>query len=69
MRVSRAKLRGKSLDEDCKKAYRAAHEYGPEDNRVFCYGLIDLENDEPLEKCKVCGAYVENEEPPKGEEE
>ena len=28
--ISRAKLRGKPLDSDCKQAYRATHEYGGE---------------------------------------
>ena len=38
-RISRATLRGKPLNEDCKRANRATHEYGKEDNRVYCYGL------------------------------
>lgn len=63
----RAGLRGKPLDEDCKKANTSKHEYGPYDNRVFCYGLyahggmsVDIE-----EKCINCGAFVNNAEPPK----
>ncbi len=62
-RVSRAQLRGQPLDPLCKKAHTTTHEYGPEDKRVFCYGLICCENDEPEELCAVCGAYVRNETP------
>ena len=61
--ISRAKLRGKKLDKDCKIAHTTSHEYGLEDDRVFCYGLVDLSNDELLEKCKICKAYVDNSEP------
>ena len=53
-------LRGKPLDEDCVTARQSSHEYGENDNRVFCYGLIDSMNDEYLAKCKVCGAFVNN---------
>lgn len=59
-RISRARLRGKPLDDACKKAHTTTHEYGPADNRVFCYGLFDPETDEPLERCKICGAFVRN---------
>lgn len=61
--ISREKLRGKKLDKDCKKAYTTSHEYGLDDDRVFCLGLIDLSNDELLEKCEICKAYVDNSEP------
>lgn len=37
--ISRAKLRGKALDNDCKTAHITSHEYGLDDDRVFCYGL------------------------------
>ena len=37
--ISRAKLRGYKLDEDCKRANTTTHEYGLEDDRVFCRGL------------------------------
>lgn len=56
------------LDKDCKKAHTTSHEYGLDDGRVFCYGLIDLSNDELLEKCKICKANVENAEPLKRQE-
>ena len=58
--ISRKKLRGKELDKDCKKAH-TEHSLG--DDRVFCLGLIDLSNDELLEKCEICKAYVDNSEP------
>lgn len=39
--INRAKLRGKPLDSDCKKAYRTTHECGMKDDRVYCYGLYE----------------------------
>ena len=60
-RISRAQLRGASLDSDCKMAEISKHESGPDDNRCFCYGLIDLSTEFPLDKCRNCGAYVMNE--------
>ncbi len=62
-KISRAELRGTSLDEDCKKAQISKYEYGPKDNRCFCYGLINCENDEYLDKCRECKAFVDNAEP------
>lgn len=62
-RVNRAKLRGRPLDSDCKKANRSTGEYGNDDRRVFCYGIIDMMNDEYLTKCKQCGAFVFNAKP------
>lgn len=61
--ISRAKIRGEKLDEDCKRAYTTSHEYGPDDDRVFCYGLFDYSNDEFIEKCKNCKAHVYNSTP------
>lgn len=58
--IRRDKVRGKHLDHDCYKAYISRHEYGPDDPRVFCYGLIDPMNDELIDKCRNCGAYVGN---------
>ena len=58
--ISRAKLRGKKLDEDCKRACISTNEYGPDDDRVFCYGLISYSTDELIEKCKNCKALVWN---------
>ena len=60
----RAAQRGKPLDEDCKRAYRSKYEYGSHDDRIFCYGLIDLRYDEPADKCRECGAFVDNAKPP-----
>lgn len=62
-KVNRAKLRGRPLDSDCKRANRSIGEYGDDDRRVFCYGIIDVMNDEYLAKCKECGAFVYNAKP------
>lgn len=62
-KVNRARLRGKPLDSDCKSANTTTGEFGNYDKRIFCYGLIDAMNDEYLEKCKVCGAFVYNAKP------
>lgn len=61
--ISRAKLRGKELDNDCKTAHTTSHEYGLDDDRVFCYGLIDYSTDELIEKCKNCKALAYNATP------
>lgn len=61
--ISRAKLRGKKLDEDCKSCYTSTNEYGQDDDRVFCYGLVDYSTDELIEKCKNCKALVWNSTP------
>ena len=62
--IDREKLRGKPLDEDCKRAHRTSHEYGIKDDRVFCYGLYsDFGNLEIAEKCLECGAFVDNAKP------
>lgn len=52
------------LNEDCKRAYTSTNEYGPDDDRVFCYGLVDYSTDELIEKCKNCKALVWNATPP-----
>ena len=62
-RCSRADLRGKPLDKDCKIAKISTNEYGPEDNRKYCYGLIEMSTEETLEKCNKCGAFVFNAKP------
>lgn len=62
--INRAKLRGKKLDEDCKRAYTSSHEYGLDDDRIFCYGLVDYSTDELIEKCKNCKALAYNATPP-----
>lgn len=65
--ISRAKLRGKELDKDCKTAHTTSHEYGLDDDRVFCYGLVDYSTDELIEKCKNCKALAYNATPPQEE--
>jgi hypothetical protein len=60
---SRRQLRGKKLDDDCKKANTTTNEYGQYDNRQFCYGLIDRSTESHLEKCKECRAFVDNANP------
>ena len=62
--ISRAKIRGKKLDEDCKRACTTTNEYGSDDDRVFCYGLIDCSTDDLIEKCRNCKALVWNTAPP-----
>ena len=58
----RAAMRGKPLDEDCKKARISTHECGINDNRKFCLGLYDMMTDETLDKCKECKAFALNAE-------
>lgn len=63
-RMTRATLRGKPLDNDCKRANRTTHEFGMKDNRVFCFGLFkELSNYEIADKCIKCEAYVDNAKP------
>ena len=61
--VSRAILRGEKLDDDCKKANTTINEYGQQDNRLFCYGLVDCSTESYLEKCINCGAFIDNAKP------
>lgn len=61
--IDRAKLRGKPLDKECYRAIRTTHEYGFQDDRIFCYGLMDSMTEELLDKCKECKAMVDNAEP------
>ena len=65
--ISRAKLRGKPLDNDCKKAHRTIHECGMKDDRVYCYGLLkDMSEWQIKEKCRECGAHIDNITPLEG---
>ena len=65
--ISRAKLRGKPLDSDCKQAHSTTHECGMKDDRVYCYGLLkDMSTWQIREKCRECGAYIDNITPLKG---
>lgn len=66
-RVTRKQMRGKPLDPLCKKAHTTTNEYGLDDKRVFCYGIWESRTDEPVEMCRVCKAFVRNEEPVKEE--
>lgn len=63
MKIDRAKLRGKPLDDDCKRAKISKHEYGIKDNRCFCYGLFASHSNEINDKCLKCGAYCGNAKP------
>ena len=58
--MSRAQLRGKPLDEDCRRAKISHNEYGPDDTRCFCYGFIDASTESLLDKCSECGALAYN---------
>ena len=60
---NRAKMRGEPLEEFCKKADTTTHEYGPDDHRIFCHGLIDPRDGYPCDECRNCGAYVGNARP------
>ncbi len=66
-RITRAQLRGQPLDPLCRKAHTTTNEYGPDDKRVFCYGIYDCMTDEPEELCEKCGAFIRNESPPENE--
>ena len=68
--ISREKLRGKPLDSDCMRANKTTHEYGMEDDRVYCYDLYEDMSDWKIrKKCRECGAYVENATPLEGGEQ
>ena len=65
--INKAKLRGKPLDGDCKRASRTTHEYESEDDRVYCYGLYeDMSDWMILRKCRECSTFVDNAKPLKG---
>ncbi len=59
----RAVQRGKPLLDMCYKANRATHEYGENDDRVFCLGLLDCATEALCEECSECGAHVMNAKP------
>ena len=64
MRKDRATLRGKPLDDDCKRAKISKHEYGLKDTRCYCYGLFAPHSIyEVNPKCLECGAYCLNAKP------
>ena len=65
--ISRAELRGNPLDKECYTANITSHEYGIDDDRVFCYGLFKEQSvTEICNKCLKCKAFVGNATPMKG---
>ena len=66
-KISRAELRGKPLEPECKKANTTTNEYGKDDNRVYCYGLFQNNihgfGSWIADCCRNCKAYVENSTP------
>ena len=65
-KVNRAKLRAEKLLPICSKAHTSVHEYGTNDNRVFCYGVNDDWDCGLRDECKKCRAHVNFAEPLKG---
>ena len=65
-RQNREAMRGSPLLPMCRKAHTTSGEYGNTDKRIYCYGCYD-DCDSISKICEKCGAYVWNEEPPKGE--
>ncbi len=57
-------MRGKPLDEDCRRATISSNEYGPDEDSKLCHGLYGGCSVEILDKCTECGAYVFNAAPP-----
>lgn len=64
-RNTRADMRGEPLDKRCYRARTTTHEYGQDDDRTFCYGLVrpDCEEEPFLPYCVDCGALVLNAKP------
>lgn len=68
-RVSRAQLRGKPLDEDCRRYGRPdPYQYGWFDKRCFCTGIWNNMYDDFEKKCQECSAWGGNAVPPKDED-
>lgn len=64
-RQTRAQLRGKPLDEDCRKIARSdSGQFGAQDRRCFCTGIWDPMHEDFLPKCRECKAWSSNAEPP-----
>ena len=60
-RKTRAQMRGKPLDDDCKKYSRPdSGQFGPEDKRCFCTGIWNKMYEEYERKCIVCPAWASN---------
>ena len=70
-RITRAQLRGKPLDEDCRKIAKSdSGQFGPNDKRCFCTGIWSPMYEDYLEKCFHCTAWGANATPlNEGEEE
>ena len=67
-RITRAQIRGKPLDEDCKTIAKPdSGQYGSNDKRCFCTGLWNPMYEAFEEKCFFCNAWNGNAEPPKEE--
>ena len=63
--ITREKLIGHSLDQECKKARTTTNEYGTNDNRIFCYGLYKEQSETEIrDECINCKAFVHNAKPP-----
>lgn len=63
-RVTRSQLRGKPLDEDCKKYGRSeSGQFGPDDFRCFCSGIWNRMYEDYERKCVTCPAWVSNSTP------
>lgn len=52
--------RGAQLLDNCKKAKISKHEYGANDDRIFCYGLVESSTEELIEQCRECKACTFN---------
>ena len=63
-RVTRAEIRGKPLDDDCKRyGYSKSGQFGPDDKRCFCSGIWNRMTDEFERKCFECNAWDSNAQP------
>lgn len=49
--------------EECYRAKVSTHEYGPNDDRNFCYGLYSKMFDDYLDECWKCGSFCLNAKP------
>lgn len=59
-KVNRQELRGKPLEVDCKCA---STDYEIVNNKIkytYCLGWVDKRNDEIIDRCKNCKAFVDN---------
>jgi len=56
IKLNRAQLRGKPLDDFCKLSKPIKET----DGNYYCYGLIDLMTDETEKECLDCNAFIGN---------